>query len=131
MVPPGEADGLALASEPGAAVSFLAMVENLQGDSGRGYYLEMLIGTPPQKVRLPRRARAGLPGASDLPPNRAGAPPATPAPAGCPPSVRGAAPHGRVEEERFLGGGGGRSGGVRRLSLFFPCRPATPGEEFS
>ncbi|KAF4797061.1 beta-site APP-cleaving enzyme 2 [Turdus rufiventris] len=24
------------------------MVENLQGDSGRGYYLEMLIGTPPQ-----------------------------------------------------------------------------------
>lgn len=45
------ADGLALALEPaGAAANFLAMVDNLQGDSGRGYYLEMLIGTPPQKV---------------------------------------------------------------------------------
>ncbi|TFK00961.1 Beta-secretase 2 [Platysternon megacephalum] len=52
QAPPGEADGLALASEPGAAVSFLAMVENLQGDSGRGYYLEMLIGTPPQKLNI-------------------------------------------------------------------------------
>uniref|UniRef100_A0A8C8S7E6 Beta-secretase 2 n=1 Tax=Pelusios castaneus TaxID=367368 RepID=A0A8C8S7E6_9SAUR len=49
---PGEADGLALASEPGGAVSFLAMVENLRGDSGRGYYLEMLIGTPPQKLNI-------------------------------------------------------------------------------
>lgn len=47
------ADGLALALEPaGAAANFLAMVDNLQGDSGRGYYLEMLIGTPPQKVGL-------------------------------------------------------------------------------
>lgn len=45
------ADGLALALEPaGATANFLAMVDNLQGDSGRGYYLEMLIGTPPQKV---------------------------------------------------------------------------------
>ncbi|XP_074825830.1 beta-secretase 2 isoform X4 [Natator depressus] len=52
LAPLGEADGLALASEPGAAVSFLAMVENLQGDSGRGYYLEMLIGTPPQKLNI-------------------------------------------------------------------------------
>ncbi|XP_075768249.1 beta-secretase 2 isoform X2 [Pelodiscus sinensis] len=49
---PGEADGLALASQPGGAVSFLAMVENLQGDSGRGYYLEMLLGTPPQKLNI-------------------------------------------------------------------------------
>lgn len=51
--PPAEprADGLALALEPaGGAANFLAMVDNLQGDSGRGYYLEMLIGTPPQKV---------------------------------------------------------------------------------
>ncbi|TKC46002.1 hypothetical protein EI555_012544 [Monodon monoceros] len=50
--PPAEprADGLALALEPaGGAANFLAMVDNLQGDSGRGYYLEMLIGTPPQK----------------------------------------------------------------------------------
>lgn len=51
--PPAEprADGLALALEPaGGAANFLAMVDNLQGDSGRGYYLEVLIGTPPQKV---------------------------------------------------------------------------------
>lgn len=45
------ADGLAFALEPaGGAANFLAMVDNLQGDSGRGYYLEVLIGTPPQKV---------------------------------------------------------------------------------
>ncbi|GAB1300474.1 Beta-secretase 2 [Apodemus speciosus] len=47
------ADGLALALEPvRATANFLAMVDNLQGDSGRGYYLEMLIGTPPQKVQI-------------------------------------------------------------------------------
>ncbi|XP_045758385.1 beta-secretase 2 isoform X5 [Mirounga angustirostris] len=47
------ADGLALALEPaGGAANFLAMVDNLQGDSGRGYYLEMLIGTPPQKLQI-------------------------------------------------------------------------------
>ncbi|XP_025933552.1 beta-secretase 2 isoform X2 [Apteryx rowi] len=28
------------------------MVENLQGDSGRGYYLEMLIGSPPQALNI-------------------------------------------------------------------------------
>uniref|UniRef100_A0A4X1TLN4 Beta-secretase 2 n=1 Tax=Sus scrofa TaxID=9823 RepID=A0A4X1TLN4_PIG len=53
--PPAEprADGLALALEPaGGAANFLAMVDNLQGDSGRGYYLEMLIGTPPQKLQI-------------------------------------------------------------------------------
>lgn len=45
------ADGLAFALEPsGGAANFLAMVDNLQGDSGRGYYLEVLVGTPPQKV---------------------------------------------------------------------------------
>ncbi|KAM6293824.1 beta-secretase 2 isoform 3-T3 [Porphyrio hochstetteri] len=48
----GGADGLALASDPGGALNFLAMVENLQGDSGRGYYLEMLIGTPPQTLNI-------------------------------------------------------------------------------
>uniref|UniRef100_A0A2K5I2F6 Peptidase A1 domain-containing protein n=1 Tax=Colobus angolensis palliatus TaxID=336983 RepID=A0A2K5I2F6_COLAP len=41
----------ALESAAGAA-NFLAMVDNLQGDSGRGYYLEMLIGTPPQKLQI-------------------------------------------------------------------------------
>ncbi|DAA33032.1 TPA: beta-site APP-cleaving enzyme 2 isoform C preproprotein-like isoform 2 [Bos taurus] len=53
--PPAEprADGLALALEPaGGAANFLAMVDNLQGDSGRGYYLEMQIGTPPQKLQI-------------------------------------------------------------------------------
>ncbi|XP_049641387.1 beta-secretase 2 [Suncus etruscus] len=47
------ADGLALALEPaGGPVNFLAMVDNLQGDSGRGYYLEMQLGTPPQKLQI-------------------------------------------------------------------------------
>lgn len=45
-----EAPGLALASDPGGSLNFLAMVDNLQGDSGRGYYLELFLGTPPQKV---------------------------------------------------------------------------------
>ncbi|XP_045441214.1 beta-secretase 2 isoform X3 [Pipistrellus kuhlii] len=54
---PPAADGLALALEPepepaGGAASFLAMVDNLRGDSGRGYYLEVLIGTPPQKLQI-------------------------------------------------------------------------------
>ncbi|XP_057282345.1 beta-secretase 2 isoform X2 [Pezoporus wallicus] len=49
---PGGADGLALASDPGGTLNLLAMVENLQGDSGRGYYLEMLIGTPPQALNI-------------------------------------------------------------------------------
>lgn len=53
----GGADGLALASDPGGTLNLLAMVENLQGDSGRGYYLEMLIGTPPQAVRAGRELR--------------------------------------------------------------------------
>uniref|UniRef100_A0A2K5CAG9 Beta-secretase 2 n=1 Tax=Aotus nancymaae TaxID=37293 RepID=A0A2K5CAG9_AOTNA len=53
----GRADGLALALEPAlesaaGSANFLAMVDNLQGDSGRGYYLEMLIGTPPQKLQI-------------------------------------------------------------------------------
>ena len=41
---------LALASDPNGIVNFLDMVNNLQGDSGRGYYMEMSIGTPGQKV---------------------------------------------------------------------------------
>lgn len=46
------APGLSLASEPGGSINFLAMVDNLQGDSGRGYYLELNIGTPPQKLNI-------------------------------------------------------------------------------
>lgn len=58
--PPAQprADGLAFALEPaGGAANFLAVVDNLQGDSGRGYYLEVLIGTPPQKVSRQSLAR--------------------------------------------------------------------------
>ncbi|XP_053165391.1 beta-secretase 2 [Hemicordylus capensis] len=46
------AGGLAFASDPGGSVNFMAMVDNLQGDSGRGYYLELSIGTPPQKLNI-------------------------------------------------------------------------------
>ena len=46
---PGGA-GLSLASDPAGIVNFLDMVNNLEGDSGRGYYIEMAIGTPAQKV---------------------------------------------------------------------------------
>uniref|UniRef100_H3CCZ7 Beta-secretase 2 n=1 Tax=Tetraodon nigroviridis TaxID=99883 RepID=H3CCZ7_TETNG len=43
---------LALASDPTGAVNFLDMVDNLRGDSGRGYYIEMSIGTPGQKMNI-------------------------------------------------------------------------------
>lgn len=42
--------GLSLASDPTGTVNFLDMVNNLKGDSGRGYYIELSIGTPGQKV---------------------------------------------------------------------------------
>lgn len=45
-----DGSGLSLASDPTGTVNFLDMVNNLQGDSGRGYYIEILIGTPGQKV---------------------------------------------------------------------------------
>lgn len=45
-----DGSGLSLASDPTGAVNFLDMVNNLKGDSGRGYYIEMSIGTPGQKV---------------------------------------------------------------------------------
>lgn len=46
-----EGNSLSLASDPTGTVNFLDMVNNLQGDSGRGYYIEILIGTPGQRVR--------------------------------------------------------------------------------
>ncbi|GCB71331.1 hypothetical protein scyTo_0005907 [Scyliorhinus torazame] len=46
------AGGMALASQPAGTVSFLNMLNNLKGDIGRGYYLEMLIGTPTQKMNI-------------------------------------------------------------------------------
>ncbi|XP_023669472.1 beta-secretase 2 [Paramormyrops kingsleyae] len=45
-------NGLSLASSPAGVVHFLNMLNNLQGDSGRGYYMEMLIGTPPQSLNI-------------------------------------------------------------------------------
>ncbi|CAH2219124.1 beta-secretase 2 [Pelobates cultripes] len=47
----GDPMGLSFASDPGQ-IDFLAMVDNLEGDSGRGYYLELLIGTPPQTLNI-------------------------------------------------------------------------------
>ncbi|XP_036411790.1 LOW QUALITY PROTEIN: beta-secretase 2 [Colossoma macropomum] len=44
--------GLSLASDPSGSVNFLDMVNNLRGDSGRGYYMEMVIGTPGQKLNI-------------------------------------------------------------------------------
>ena len=31
-------------------VSFVDMIDNLRGKSGQGYYVEMAVGSPPQKV---------------------------------------------------------------------------------
>ncbi|XP_031651940.1 beta-secretase 2 isoform X3 [Oncorhynchus kisutch] len=47
-----QASGLSLASDPAGIVNFLDMVTNLQGDSGRGYYMEMTLGTPGQKLNI-------------------------------------------------------------------------------
>ena len=34
------------------SVTFVDMIDNLRGKSGQGYYVEMAVGTPPQKVRF-------------------------------------------------------------------------------
>ncbi|XP_060902206.1 beta-secretase 2 [Labrus mixtus] len=47
-----DGNGLSLASDPTGTVNFLDMVNNLQGDSGRGYYIEMSLGTPSQKLNI-------------------------------------------------------------------------------
>ncbi|KAK2847023.1 hypothetical protein Q5P01_010022 [Channa striata] len=47
-----DGNGLSLASDPTGTVNFLDMADNLQGDSGRGYYIEMLVGTPGQKLNI-------------------------------------------------------------------------------
>ncbi|XP_060731697.1 beta-secretase 2 isoform X1 [Tachysurus vachellii] len=46
------ADGLSFALDPAGNVNFLNMVDNLEGDSGRGYYLQMDIGTPGQTLNI-------------------------------------------------------------------------------
>ncbi|KAM9812496.1 beta-secretase 2 [Syngnathus typhle] len=50
LAPDGK--GLSLASDPSGQVNFMDMVGNLQGDSGRGYYIELLIGTPAQRLNI-------------------------------------------------------------------------------
>lgn len=37
-------------------VNFVDMVDNLRGKSGQGYYVEMAVGTPPQKVSTEQAA---------------------------------------------------------------------------
>ncbi|XP_075053374.1 beta-secretase 2 [Mixophyes fleayi] len=49
---PKDIVGLSLASDPSGKINFMAMVDNLEGDSGRGYYLELLIGTPAQTLNV-------------------------------------------------------------------------------
>uniref|UniRef100_A0A671KQ94 Beta-secretase 2-like n=1 Tax=Sinocyclocheilus anshuiensis TaxID=1608454 RepID=A0A671KQ94_9TELE len=44
--------GLSLASDPAGIVNFLDMINNLKGDSGRGYYIQMVIGTPGQTLNI-------------------------------------------------------------------------------
>ncbi|XP_043114760.1 beta-secretase 2 [Puntigrus tetrazona] len=44
--------GLSLASDPAGIVDFLDMINNLKGDSGRGYYMQMVIGTPGQTLNI-------------------------------------------------------------------------------
>lgn len=33
-------------------INFVDMIDNLRGKSGQGYYVEMAVGSPPQKVNL-------------------------------------------------------------------------------
>lgn len=33
-------------------ISFVDMIDNLRGKSGQGYYVEMAVGSPPQKVNI-------------------------------------------------------------------------------
>lgn len=33
-------------------ISFVDMIDNLRGKSGQGYYMEMAVGSPPQKVKV-------------------------------------------------------------------------------
>lgn len=39
-------------------MNFVNMIDNLRGKSGQGYYIEMAVGTAPQKVRLNPNKRA-------------------------------------------------------------------------
>lgn len=37
---------------PAGGISFVDMIDNLRGKSGQGYYVEMAVGSPPQKVEV-------------------------------------------------------------------------------
>ncbi|NXC80920.1 BACE1 secretase, partial [Cercotrichas coryphoeus] len=41
-----------LDTEPDSAGSFVEMIDNLRGKSGQGYYVEMTVGSPPQKLNI-------------------------------------------------------------------------------
>lgn len=45
-------EGLSLASDPSGNVNFLDMINNLKGDSGRGYYMQLVIGSPGQTLNI-------------------------------------------------------------------------------
>ncbi|XP_023668027.2 beta-secretase 1 [Paramormyrops kingsleyae] len=57
---PSEAQPAAKQRAPGASrrrrgaegISFVDMIDNLRGKSGQGYYVEMAVGTPPQKLNI-------------------------------------------------------------------------------
>ncbi|KAM3830786.1 beta-secretase 1 isoform 1-T1 [Vipera latastei] len=40
------------AAASSSSSSFVAMVDNLRGKSGQGYYVEMTVGSPPQKLNI-------------------------------------------------------------------------------
>lgn len=42
----------AAAAAAGGGISFVDMIDNLRGKSGQGYYVEMAVGSPPQKVKV-------------------------------------------------------------------------------
>uniref|UniRef100_U3JTE5 Peptidase A1 domain-containing protein n=1 Tax=Ficedula albicollis TaxID=59894 RepID=U3JTE5_FICAL len=41
-----------LDAEPDSTGSFVEMIDNLRGKSGQGYYVEMTVGSPPQKLNI-------------------------------------------------------------------------------
>uniref|UniRef100_A0A3Q3R777 Beta-secretase 1 n=1 Tax=Monopterus albus TaxID=43700 RepID=A0A3Q3R777_MONAL len=40
------------APPPPGGISFVDMIDNLRGKSGQGYYVEMAVGSPPQKLNI-------------------------------------------------------------------------------
>uniref|UniRef100_A0A665UV38 Beta-secretase 1 n=1 Tax=Echeneis naucrates TaxID=173247 RepID=A0A665UV38_ECHNA len=41
-----------VAAAAGGGISFVDMIDNLRGKSGQGYYVEMAVGSPPQKLNI-------------------------------------------------------------------------------